>query len=79
MRGGPSGAAVASAGREPCGSKGKGRGKQRPARRPDVAGKGAHTMSADTIRYAFNLATCVNASPGGRCPRGMRVCAEPEC
>lgn len=60
------------------GSKGKGKTTQpMPA---GLAGKSGRTRNNDPICYNYNLpAGCTGAPDGGRCNRGMHVCAEPGC
>ena len=54
----------------------KGRGVNAPKELRDKQ----HTLSnGERICWNFNLGLCQDAEPGGRCPRGHHVCAEPHC
>eukprot|EP00972_Heterocapsa_arctica_P018073 2670746-Heterocapsa_arctica.AAC.1 len=63
--------------------KGKGKGKVKgkrpgPSMPPTLIGKAFQTAGGEPICFQFNLQSgCSLASPGGRCPRGFHVCAEP--
>eukprot|EP00972_Heterocapsa_arctica_P084913 12508822-Heterocapsa_arctica.AAC.1 len=47
---------------------------------PTLIGKAFQTAGGEPIYFQFNLQTgCTQAPPGGRCPRGFHVCAEPGC
>ena len=66
-------------------SKGKGKskkGKSGPPIPNELRGKYYKTASGEPICFGFNCATgCSEKSvpPGGRCSRGLHVCAEPKC
>ena len=66
-------------------SKGKGKGKKQskgPATPQELRGKWHKTPAGDAICFAYNCKSgCSDTStqPGGRCPRGLHVCAEPRC
>ena len=69
------------------GGKGTGKNKSRADRRqggtgnvPEaLVGKSVRTAAGDRICYGFNLEGCSLAPPGGKCPKGLHVCAEPHC
>ena len=72
------------------GSKGKGKGKKgqgrtgkgTPAMPKDLHGKWHRTPGGDPICFGFNTsAGCAEkgVKPGGRCRKGLHVCAEPKC
>ena len=65
------------------GGKSKGRGKRGANREipmpAGLLGKNAKTAAGDPICFNFNLAGCNQAGVGGRCPKGLHVCAEPGC
>eukprot|EP00435_Cladocopium_sp_Y103_P015368 s203_g3.t1 len=68
-------------------SKGKGKGKgktKKKGRGPNVPreliGKALQSPSGDRICWPFNLPSgCKDAPPGGKCSRGLHICAEPNC
>lgn len=70
---------------EPAKSKGKGKpkkGRSGPPIPNEMRGKYYKTASAEPICFGFNCASgCSEKSvpPGGRCSRGLHVCAEPKC
>lgn len=65
--------------------KGKGKGgKSKRGRGPNIPrgliGKCLHTKSNERLCWAFNLPQgCQNAKAGGKCDRGLHLCAEPNC
>ena len=66
------------------GGGGKGGGKGKKGRSPKVpsglVGKNFQTSQGEPICFAYNLSNgCDQAKAGGRCPRGLHVCAEPGC
>ena len=66
------------------GGGGKGGGKKGKGRSPKVpsglVGKNFQTTQGEPICFAYNLPNgCNQAKAGGRCPRGLHVCAEPGC
>jgi len=75
----PSGGKGKGAGRK--GGKSQGKGKFRgPNMPPVLVGKAWQTAAGDPICFKFNMPEgCNQASPGGRCSRGLHVCAEPGC
>lgn len=63
------------------GKKGKGKGKA-PAMPKELIGKYHRNAAGDPICFAFNTqAGCSDRSvqPGGRCSKGLHICAEPKC
>ena len=60
------------------GGKGKSKGKNLPAelRKPGVV---AWDEACGNICFGYNLNTCKNAPPGGKCNRGMHVCIDGSC
>ena len=68
-------------------SKGKGKGKGGKGKRgrgPNIPrgliGKSLQTKSGDRLCWAFNLPQgCQEAKVGKKCPRGVHLCAEPNC
>ena len=46
---------------------------------PELRGKAKATKAGDPICFAYNVNGCSNAKHGGRCNRGLHVCAEPGC
>ncbi len=56
----------------------KGKGRPGPMPKP-LIGKARETNEGVPICYNFNMGGCRDAEPGGRCPRGLHVCAEPGC
>ena len=46
---------------------------------PGLVGKKTKTDAGDPICFDYNLDGCSMASAGGRCPRGLHICAEPGC
>ena len=69
--------------KSPRRNKGKGKGKGRGSRGPNVPqgliGKALQTGAGKRICWAFNLNGCSQAGPGKECPKGLHVCAEPNC
>lgn len=76
--------------RERAQQKGDGKGQQPPAKHQKgegkgksnfelMAGKARSTTAGEPICFNFNIRGCPNAQPGGKCPRGWHVCAEPGC
>jgi len=62
--------------------RGKGGGKQtkKEGKMPtELLGKASRTRGGEPICFNFNLGGCDKAPPGGRCSRGLHVCAEPGC
>ena len=75
-----------SAGSSDRGGKGDGKGdksrRDRKSNQPmpkGLSGKSSRTAAGDSICFGFNLGSCTGAAPGGKCNRGMHVCAEPGC
>lgn len=69
---GPRGSAATS-------KKGRGKGKYNPNVPKPLQGKSTRTADGQPICFAYNMAGCRDAAPGGRCPKGLHVCAEPGC
>ena len=68
----------------PSGAKGKGAGKSKRGRGPNVPqsliGKAMETPGGERLCWAFNLPSgCQAAKPGEKCNRGWHLCAEPGC
>ena len=65
--------------------RGKGNGKGKQVRQPssmpvELKGKWSTTRRGVPLCWPFNTAAgCKDAPPGGRCARGMHLCAEPNC
>ena len=66
--------------------KGSGKGdnnskkKSRNANMPkELVGQLSRTESGEPICFAFNLNGCPDAPPGGRCSKGLHICAKPGC
>jgi len=65
--------------------KGKGRkGSNKKGRGPNIPkgliGKALQTAPGERLCWAFNLDRgCTEASPGGKCSRGLHLCTEPGC
>ena len=78
-------APYAAAGPRPQAGKGKGKsGKGKTPPMPqELRGKYHKTASNEPICFAFNTSGgCAHSGtvqPGGRCPKGLHVCAEPKC
>ncbi len=56
----------------------KGKNRNGPMPKP-LIGKSRETNDGTPICFNFNMGGCRDAEPGGRCPRGLHVCAEPGC
>ncbi len=60
--------------------KGAEKGKYKSGPMPKaLIGKARETSDGTPICFNFNMGGCRDAEPGGRCPRGLHVCAEPGC
>ncbi len=44
-----------------------------------LRGKSVRMAAGERICFAYNLGGCSLAPPGGKCPKGLHVCAEPGC
>ncbi|CAE7763006.1 SLC24A2 [Symbiodinium sp. CCMP2592] len=63
------------------GRKGKspGTGKSTPRMPRELVGCKACTNRGDPICFGYGLKTCSEQVKGGRCPKGLHVCAVPKC
>ena len=62
-------------------AKGKGKSKTKRGNNApkELRDKQRALSNGERICWNFNLGVCQDAEPGGRCPRGHHVCAEPHC
>ena len=61
------------------GKKGKGSGKGTPRMPKELLGCRSCTNRGDPICFGYGLKTCTEQVKGGRCPKGLHVCAVPKC
>ena len=70
-------------GRAPKKGKGAGKGKKGGARLrvpKELIGKWSQNKDGERLCWAYNMQCgCTDAAPGGSCPRGLHLCAEPGC
>eukprot|EP00439_Symbiodinium_sp_Y106_P059741 s4249_g8.t1 len=70
-------------GRAPKKGKGTGKGKKGGARLrvpKELIGKWSQNKDGERLCWAYNMQCgCTDAAPGGSCPRGLHLCAEPGC
>ena len=59
--------------------KGKGSGKGTPRMPKELLGCRSCTNRGDPICFGYGLKTCTEQVKGGRCPKGLHVCAVPKC
>ena len=63
--------------------KGAGKGKKGGARLrvpKELIGKWSQNKDGERLCWAYNMQCgCTDAAPGGSCPRGLHLCAEPGC
>jgi hypothetical protein len=61
------------------GGGGDNRNQQKQSMPKALKGKNARTATGDPICFNYNIKGCPDAPPGGRCSRGVHVCAQPGC